>query len=320
MNLNTPSPEKIGAINGQRLCTHQYSHKLPRAMTSLDRWVVHQDKIPHDQKTGKLASSTDPTTWGSYQQALGAMKSGRWDGLGFVFTKDDDIMGIDLDHCVVDRKVAPWANEIVDALSSYTELSPSRNGVHIICRGPNLHKGHKVKYQGGAVEIYSSGRYFTVTGDHLVGTPTEIQNATMAIKALMVTLVIEDRLPPQVAHVHIGDKVPAELLEFLLTEPDFLLLWECGRSEPNFFKSDGTPDASAYDMAIANFGVRNGLLDEIIAALIHAFRIKQKFNSAKALRPDYVARTIAGAKEWQQRVVNGGTSDCTDEEGDDGRC
>jgi putative DNA primase/helicase len=79
-----------------------------------------------------------------------------------VFSSGDPYTGIDLDNCVdEDGEIALWALEIARYLDSYTELSATATGLHIIVRGdvPNRRKGN--------VEVYSSKRFFTVTG-HVV--------------------------------------------------------------------------------------------------------------------------------------------------------
>ena len=55
-------------------------------------------------------------------------------GVGFVFTADDPFVGIDLDDCIENGELHPDAVEIVRQLDSYTELSPSGSGIHVIIR------------------------------------------------------------------------------------------------------------------------------------------------------------------------------------------
>src|SRR5215207_9107834 len=139
-------------------------------------------KIPYSPLTGSRASSTSPDTWASYSEAVAAYRDGGYNGLGFVFTKEDEFVGVDLDHCLHPKtgEVEPWARENIDELDSYTEASPSRNGVHILLRA-TLPDGRNRK---GPVEIYSHGRYFTVTGKHLEGTPRTIENCQEQILTL----------------------------------------------------------------------------------------------------------------------------------------
>jgi putative DNA primase/helicase len=93
-------------------------------------------------------------------------------GIGFVFTPEDDLCGVDLDGCLDPEtgKIESWAQEIIEELDSYTEISPSGTGVHILLRG-KLPEGRNRK---GRFEAYDRSRYFTMTGKHLAGTPRAI--------------------------------------------------------------------------------------------------------------------------------------------------
>src|SRR3712207_3717946 len=130
-------------------------------------------KIPYSPLTGRKASSTNPETWGGYLEAVSACRKRGHDGIGFVFTKDDPFCGVDLDRCLDPDtgELEPWAREIIEELDSYAEVSPSGNGVHVLVRAA-LPDGRNRKRQ---IEIYDHGRYFTVSGDHLEGTPRTIE-------------------------------------------------------------------------------------------------------------------------------------------------
>jgi hypothetical protein len=94
-------------------------------------------------------------------------------GLGFVFSKTASLVGIDLDKCrdATSGVLEPWAQDIVTALNSYTEVSPSGRGVHIFVSG-ELPLGRRKKDR---IEVYQHGRFFTVTGRHLEGTPLSVE-------------------------------------------------------------------------------------------------------------------------------------------------
>jgi primase-polymerase (primpol)-like protein len=98
-----------------------------------------------------------------------ACKEHGYGGIGFVFTPEDDLCGVDLDGCLDPEtgEIEGWAQEIIEELDSYTEISPSGTGVHVLVRG-TLPAGRNRK---GRFEAYDRGRYFTVTGRHLAGTP-----------------------------------------------------------------------------------------------------------------------------------------------------
>ena len=130
-------------------------------------------KIPYSPLTGEKASSTNPETWAYYPEALEAYKERGYGGIGFVFTPEDDLCGVDLDGCLNPEtgEIEGWAQEIIEDLDSYTEISPSGTGVHILVRGELPH-GRNRK---GKFEAYDAGRYFTITGRHLEGAPTTIE-------------------------------------------------------------------------------------------------------------------------------------------------
>src|SRR5215207_357507 len=131
-------------------------------------------KIPYSPYTSVRASSTDPETWGSYEEAVAACKKHGYSGIGVVFTLEDDLCGVDLDGCVDPEtgEIERWAREIIDELDSYSEISPSGTGVHVLIRG-TLPPGRNRK---GRFEAYDRGRYFTVTERHLAGTPQSIES------------------------------------------------------------------------------------------------------------------------------------------------
>jgi len=145
-------------------------------------------KMPIDPRTGGHASSTDNSTWTSFDDALTATRNfASIAGIGFVFTQDDPFVGVDLDECIVDGQVASEAQDIIDSLNTYTEISPSGNGVKLIgqatkpdgvgCRSKAI-DGYK------EIEIYDAGRFFTITGRHLLDTPTTVGKCQEAIGEL----------------------------------------------------------------------------------------------------------------------------------------
>jgi len=92
-----------------------------------------------------------------------------------VFTEDDPYVGIDLDNCLDPDtgELQGWAADNVSAMNSYTEVSPSGTGIHIIIKG---HLPENSRNRKGGIEVYDSNRFFVVTGHHLEGTPTSIES------------------------------------------------------------------------------------------------------------------------------------------------
>jgi putative DNA primase/helicase len=158
---------------------------IPPELKNLPYWVCWKSKeiikgekptkIPINPNTGEYAKSNDPLTWGTFEDALKFYKSNgkKIDGIGFVVSSDDLFTGIDLDHCRNSKngEIESWAVEIIKATNSYTEITPSDEGIRIFVKG-KVPKGRKK----ANIEVYSSGRFFTVTGNHLEGTPTTIES------------------------------------------------------------------------------------------------------------------------------------------------
>lgn len=121
-------------------------------------------KEPVNPHTGGRASVTDLTTWGTFDDAVSFAERNGLPGVGFVFSSGDPYAGVDLDNAVnPDGSLKPWAAEIVAELDSYTEYSQSGTGVHIIVKG-KVPRGTRAKYEDGEVEVYSTERFFVMTG------------------------------------------------------------------------------------------------------------------------------------------------------------
>lgn len=161
-----------------KLTRYGFNRKLleknvPIELKETDQWVAwamescgndqKPTKIPKNPKTLRNAKTTSTDTWGSFEEACAACETHpELDGIGFVFTDNDPYVGIDLDG-VVDQETGELnqiATDFQTHLESYTELSPSGTGLHIIVRG-HLPKSGSRK---GPVEMYEKGRYFTFTG------------------------------------------------------------------------------------------------------------------------------------------------------------
>jgi primase-polymerase (primpol)-like protein len=90
---------------------------------------------------------------------------------------------VDLDKCLDPKtgEIEGWAQEVIEELDSYTEISPPGTGVHILVRG-ELPAGRNRR---GRFEAYDRGRYFTVTGKHLPGSPQSIQSRQEELRSVV---------------------------------------------------------------------------------------------------------------------------------------
>ena len=184
---------------------------FPQELTPYSQWVSFRfgprkgngkpAKLPLNPRTGTLAAVNDPATWATFPDAVRASQNGGCAGIGFVFAASDPFVGIDLDGCRDPHTGAlmPWAAAIVQRLHSYTELSPSGTGIHILVRGTLLPGRRRC----GDFEMYDTGRFFTVTGERLDGTPGTIEERTTEVHALYTEI-----FGTQVPHAGAGEGVP----------------------------------------------------------------------------------------------------------------
>lgn len=230
-----------------------------KELRAIDQWVAWhwktvKDKDGNDVRTkppfvasnGSLASVSDPATWMAYAEAVKAYKKAGHVGLGFMVTPTDPYCGIDLDHCrdketgVIDA----WADGVVKRLHSYTEITPSGEGLRVLIKGRLTVDKHTKSmadelgaHPKAKVEIYDQKRYFTVTGNHLSGTPTTINEHGDALAALCEELWPPQQVSAPTAQVTAGPSLTAQqviqLLKAAKNSATFEKLWDGDMSEYN---------------------------------------------------------------------------------------
>ena len=176
-------------------------NNIPAELKNLKQWVLWKSeqkpgakkptKIPY-QTNGKRADTMNPETWGEFDEVFEKYQepsikyqedtppnplllerelqtsniehrtSFEYSGIGFVFSANDEYCGLDFDDYiddagVVSETVINW----IERFDSYTEISQSGKGIHIIIKG--LIPG--TKRRKGKFEVYESGRYFAFTGE-----------------------------------------------------------------------------------------------------------------------------------------------------------
>ena len=141
-----------------------YFDNIPYELRELNQWVcVNNDsKVPMQAYRREAASSINPSTWASFEDARWAVENGYYDGIGFVFN-DNGIVGIDIDDGFDGfGLITPLACDILRTCGSYAEVSRSGRGFHILVKGDIPFKG---KNNLAGVEMYKTGRFFIMTGN-----------------------------------------------------------------------------------------------------------------------------------------------------------
>ena len=197
------------------------SISLPDVLTqdghlmTLPNWVIWktviQDgepkKIPLNPRTGKYASPTNPDTWASYETAIAAAvrmacTDNRTGGIGLMFGLEPCGYvgaGIDIDDCISpDGKISDMAADIIRTMNSYTEISPSGTGIHILFRlcTPLAEIGKRNRNDDIGLEIYDSRRYLTITGK-VYGEPKPMGERTDELRQVYAKYMAKSEQPKE---------------------------------------------------------------------------------------------------------------------------
>lgn len=262
-----------------------YGVQIPQELRNLPCWVNwryekrrgKETKVPFDPKyPTKHASSTDPKTWGLYEDAY-ERKTARC-GIGIVL--QPPLIGIDLDHCVLDDGTLTFlAQEVLARFDcTYAEWSPSGKGVHLFVCG-TLERAHKTRLG----EIYTQGRYFTVTGLKLPAAPSSIAQGSADDIAWLCAKITPQAEVSQTTtfpryHVPLDPADMAVVAPLVFStlcdvEPLWRSTWERTRKLQG---DDDDQSDSAYEMALARLAVLAGVDDQDIYKLLMQWRVVHK--------------------------------------------
>jgi putative DNA primase/helicase len=281
-------------------------YQAPGELRTLDQFVCWREEVRDGEPTkvpysvaGSKASTTNPRTWAPLDAALSHAAEHDMSGVGFVFTEDDPFAGIDIDKCrnAETGEIEPWAWKIVTAFDSYTEVSPSGTGLHVFVKatlpGPSNRKG--------PLEMYESSRYFTLTGEHLGGTPTGIHERQDVLERLYWHVFQIEKASgatnghkPQTAPLDVGDEDLLALAKQAKNGEKFSRLWRGDTS-------DYGGDESRADLALSSLLAfwTDGNTDRMDRLFRQSGLMREKWN-----RHDYRERTfnkvLEGRTEFYQ--------------------
>src|SRR5947209_3774891 len=199
-------------IEYAELLRERFDSGVLAELQELPQWVVWRGELegekhkkvpynPHSHLT--RASVTIPKSWGTLTEALTALETGNYSGLGFMITPP--LVMVDLDNSFerATRTITdPQAQEIVQSLHSYTEASPGK-GLHVLAYGTLPGKGIHT-----AIEMYGQDRFTTITINHIAGTPTTIEHRHEAIATLYQRFAPGARSDNQNTRVGVGSATP----------------------------------------------------------------------------------------------------------------
>lgn len=256
---------------------------IPQALKDQRRWAPWRavfnekknkyDKVPHRADRPEYGiSSAKPGQWFSFDVALAAYRKNpkMFAGVGYVMTGPHGVVGTDLDHCVENGVVAPWAAEVVAQLASYTEISPSGRGLRVLSLGeqPNDWVNHDV-----GIEMYggNEARFLTVTGEILPGSPTEVRVASGAVLQALESRYAKERRKADVIDLN----MPEVLDDLLLPQIDTLDIPPAAREFLIDGLHSGDRSRALFSAAVSLYGA--GLADDEVFSVLanspHALEI-----------------------------------------------
>jgi|GEM_PF-1342227 len=205
--------ERLQAARAARLAERQamadqLRAAMPAAMAQLPQWLLWRledvpgrskpAKVPYyasgQRRRGEMGTPQDRAALVPLDVALQRLQRGpQWSGIGFAFLAGDGLIGIDVDHAIDAATGEPsdLCRLVVESCDSYTELSPSGTGVHVIVAG----ECQTFKDDVLGLEVYAGARYFTCTGRPVpwAATPADVRPVAPEVLAYLRELVDDSR-------------------------------------------------------------------------------------------------------------------------------
>ena len=142
-----------------------------------------QTKVPY-QVNNQRADPTKPGCFASFDEVMIAINNGDYDGIGLgIF---GDYVAIDIDHCVKDGEISEMAQDIINMMNSYTEISPSGTGIRIICKSSKNIIAKDKYYTNNrllGLEVYFEKKYVTLTGNAI--NSLSVENRTEELRHIL---------------------------------------------------------------------------------------------------------------------------------------
>lgn len=265
----------------------QQFKNIPLELRAIPAWVLWKaedigaaklSKVPY-QINGNKASVTNAQHWSSFEEVVRAYQNNSYSGIGFVFSASDPFTFIDLDYSP-DPLITKRQHEIYGAFNSYSELSPSGEGLHIIVKG-SVPQGRR----RNCIEIYSTERYATFTGRVYLNEPIkECQNELMTLwESLGSTTTQQFNFESQPEKT--SDQEIIRIASEAVNGDKFKRLWEADWG--GLYPSQSEADYSLVNMIA--FYTKNK------AQVVRIFRMSELGKRDKAKRTDYVGKILNSA-------------------------
>lgn len=291
----------------------------PQCLRVRPQWVVWRyekrkdkiTKVPYDVRTGRRASSTDPATWTPFEEAVSRYaRDDRYNGVGYVFSADDPFCGVDLDDCLDEKgQMSDWAEKIVTTFGSYTEISPSGQGLKLFIRASKPGADCRKPYHDGEVEIYDHERFFVVTGRRIETVSADVESRQAELEDLYHQIFVEPRTTPAPAVApSTAAPIPVQSPQSLPLSDDDIIRLAC-RARKSGQKFTALWEGRWEDRCKSHSEADASLVFRIAFYTKDATQIDRLFRRSKLYRPKWDEKR--GAKTYGQGIIDKALSKVT---------
>jgi putative DNA primase/helicase len=308
MTKNKNALQNESNKNKRFLISPLYQEKL----TTSNRFVCYkEDKRPYNAITRYQTDITNKMNYTSFYNACNSVrKNHEFEGIGFVLgydeTNDLNYCGLDIDNCIDSNGViSEQAQELIDLLDTYTEISRSGKGIHCIFiaqKQGDICKNNKLNFCK-CLELYDNGRYFALTGNIIRN--KDIENRQEQCNAIYNQYFKPKEITPLIApnnpiYNEKNKTYGADYLKYIFEKDAKFMSY--------YNRTIQITDESASDMAfISKLAYWLDNKPELIKKWFFDspyYNNKDEKHKKKANRKDYIDRTINNAINYRSR---GGT-------------
>lgn len=282
--------------------------KLPKALKDLKAFCLYRlepgknpnkpDKVPY-QPNGARASPNKPETFTDFKSVYAVFLQGGYDGIGFRVPETMEV--VDIDDCIVDGKLTPFAQEIVDKIDSYTEISPSETGIHILAytNAPQIDTNtYYLKNSKIGLEMYPGGttdRYMTLTLN--VHREKDVEGRTEELDEVRATYMVKPvakKLKVEPPGSYLTDESVMEKMFSSANAEKVRELWNGGNADK--------PSASEADAALCMILAFycGGDMEQIQRIFLKSGRVREKWDSRR------------GGETYGEMTIRNAVENCTE--------
>jgi len=265
-------------------------------------FVLQKNKIPYSAYSKKKTDITNKKMLCSYKYAYNLLKTHtNFDGIGIVLgeTSKGNLSCIDIDNCINAGVISDFAQEIINLLDTYTEISQSKKGIHCLFYANKLGQNCKINNITGCkdLELYDSKRYIAITNNCInnIGIMERQAQCDTIYKKYFEKIKPAEKKEVEIEFKIINKNVVADYLKIInkamLKDEKLYMYWY-----RNYIYNDESRNDLGLFQKLSYYTACNPVIMKELAFLSPYFMQKDVKHKNKWLkRNDYIKRTISKA-------------------------